>query len=48
MPDSALLLEDTSGTGHRSRVLGSQPAVLAVVHVQDRFGMVAGNQGVMN
>ncbi|ABE46123.1 cupin domain-containing protein [Polaromonas sp. JS666] len=32
-PGSALLLEDTTGMGHCSRVLGNQPAVLAVVHV---------------
>ncbi len=32
-PGSALLLEDTVGMGHRSRVLGDVEAVLAVVHV---------------
>lgn len=32
-PGSTLLLEDTSGIGHRSRVLGASAAVLAVVHV---------------
>ena len=31
---SALLLEDTIGRGHCSRVLGNNAAVLAVVHVQ--------------
>ncbi len=30
---STLLLEDTAGPGHRSRVLGSMAAVLSVVHV---------------
>ncbi len=33
VPGSAVLLEDTVGMGHRSRVLGNSPAVLAVVHV---------------
>ena len=33
VPGSALLLEDTVGSGHRSRVLGHGAAVLAVVHV---------------
>jgi hypothetical protein len=33
VPGSALLLEDTTGMGHCSRVLGNHPAVLAVVHV---------------
>lgn len=32
-PGSTLLLEDTTGMGHRSRVLGTTAAVLAVVHV---------------
>ena len=30
---SAMLLEDTTGKGHLSRVIGDNPAVLAVVHV---------------
>lgn len=33
VPGGALLLEDTVGAGHRSRVLGNGAAVLAVVHV---------------
>ena len=33
LPGSALLLEDTTGMGHCSKVLGSCPAVLSVVHV---------------
>lgn len=32
-PGSALLLEDTEGRGHFSRVLGSGPATLAVVRL---------------
>lgn len=32
-PGSALLLEDTTGSGHRSRVLSNDVATLAVVHV---------------
>lgn len=32
-PGSALLLEDTVGKGHRSRVIGNGEVVLAVVHV---------------
>lgn len=32
-PGSAILLEDTAGKGHRSRVVGSEPAVLSVIHV---------------
>ncbi len=32
-PGSALLLEDTDGSGHRSRVVGDGVAVLAVVHI---------------
>ncbi|MDW5444288.1 cupin domain-containing protein [Polaromonas sp. SM01] len=32
-PGSALLLEDTVGVGHRSRVLGNAAANLFVVHV---------------
>jgi len=32
-PGSALLLEDTEGQGHFSRVLGSRPVTLAVVRV---------------
>ena len=33
LPGSALLLEDTVGMGHCSKVLGPSPAVLSVVHV---------------
>jgi hypothetical protein len=33
VPGSALLLEDTDGAGHRSRVVGNSEVVLAVVHV---------------
>lgn len=32
-PGSALLLEDTTGVGHASRVLGSGPATLAAVQL---------------
>jgi hypothetical protein len=32
-PGSALLLEDTTGRGHVSRVLGQSPATLAVVRL---------------
>lgn len=32
-PGSALLLEDTVGRGHRSRVMGEAPALLAAVRV---------------
>lgn len=32
---SALLLEDTTGKGHQSRVLGEAPATLAVVQLGD-------------
>jgi hypothetical protein len=32
-PGSALLLEDTVGSGHRSRVIGNEAAVFAIVHV---------------
>jgi hypothetical protein len=32
-PRNALLLEDTVGVGHRSRILGNGVAVLAVVHL---------------
>jgi hypothetical protein len=34
-PASALLLEDTAGRGHFSRVLGSRPATLAVVRLPE-------------
>ena len=34
-PGSALLLEDTVGVGHFSRVLSSIPAVLAVVRLPE-------------
>lgn len=33
VPGSALLLEDTSGSGHSSRVVGDLPATLAVVRL---------------
>ena len=33
VPGSTLLLEDTTGMGHRSRVIGAADAVLSVVHV---------------
>lgn len=33
VPGSVLLLEDTTGMGHCSRVLGAGAAVLSVVHV---------------
>lgn len=33
IPGSSLLLEDTTGMGHCSRVLGASEAVLSVVHV---------------
>lgn len=32
-PGSALLLEDTDGRGHVSRVLGSRPVTIAVVRL---------------
>ena len=32
-PGGSLLLEDTVGSGHRSRVIGNGAAVFAVVHV---------------
>jgi hypothetical protein len=32
-PGSALLLKDTTGLGHRSRVIGVDVATLAVAHV---------------
>jgi hypothetical protein len=34
-PGSSLLLEDTVGRGHFSRVLGQQPATLAVVRLPE-------------
>ena len=33
LPGGAVLLEDTIGKGHRSKVVGSVAAVLAVVHL---------------
>ncbi len=33
VPGSVMLLEDTNGKGHRSRVVGGAPAVLAVVRL---------------
>jgi hypothetical protein len=33
VPGTAMLLEDTAGDGHRSRVVGSSDAVLAVVRL---------------
>ena len=35
LPGSALLLEDTAGRGHSSRVVGDRPATLAVVRVPE-------------
>jgi len=32
-PGDATLVEDTSGKGHRSRVVGSEDVILAVVHL---------------
>jgi hypothetical protein len=32
-PGDAILLEDTSGKGHSSRVVGAEPVVLSVIHV---------------
>jgi hypothetical protein len=32
-PGSAMLLEDTDGKGHRSRVTGDREVVLAVIHL---------------
>ena len=34
-PGDALLLEDTTGKGHLSRVIGDSPAVLAAVRLED-------------
>lgn len=34
-PGSAVLLEDTDGVGHFSKVLGDQPAVLAVARLPE-------------
>jgi hypothetical protein len=34
-PGSAVLLEDTEGLGHFSKVLGERPAVLAVARLPD-------------
>jgi hypothetical protein len=33
-PGDAVLLEDTSGKGHRSRVVGGEDAILAVVQLE--------------
>jgi len=33
VPGTALLLEDTAGYGHKSRVIGESDAVLAVVRL---------------
>jgi hypothetical protein len=33
-PGDAVLLEDTTGKGHRSRVVGSEEAILAVVQLE--------------
>jgi hypothetical protein len=33
VPGSTVLLEDTSGRGHRSRVIGNHPAVMAIVQL---------------
>lgn len=35
LPGSALLLEDTTGRGHMSRVVGDQPVTLAVVRLPE-------------
>lgn len=35
LPGSALLLEDTTGRGHVSRVVGDQPVTLAVVRLPE-------------
>jgi hypothetical protein len=35
LPGSALLLEDTTGRGHSSRVVGDRPATLAVVRLPE-------------
>lgn len=35
VPGSALLLEDTTGQGHSSRVVGDQPVTLAVVRLPE-------------
>jgi len=32
-PGTTVLLEDTTGTGHRSRVIGSEDVVIGVVHL---------------
>lgn len=35
LPGSALLLEDTTGRGHSSRVVGNRPVILAVVRLPE-------------
>ncbi|WP_194724723.1 cupin domain-containing protein [Noviherbaspirillum malthae] len=35
LPGSALLLEDTTGEGHSSRVVGDQPVTLAIVRLPE-------------
>lgn len=37
-PGSAVLVEDTTGLGHRSRVVGSVEVVAAVVHMPEQSG----------
>jgi len=37
-PGSAVLVEDTTGQGHRSRVVGDADVVAAVVYLTDRPG----------
>ena len=34
-PGSIVLLEDTTGKGHRSRVIGSEDAIICVVQLED-------------
>jgi hypothetical protein len=34
-PGTVVLLEDTTGKGHRSRVVGNEPAVIGVVQLED-------------
>ena len=35
-PGSIVLLEDTSGKGHRSRVIGSEDVIICVVQLEDQ------------
>jgi len=34
-PGSIVLLEDTTGKGHRSRVIGSEDAIICMVQLED-------------